>query len=164
MAQTSYAREHSAANVAGGLGDTGPNRVESYLNDEGADIPAGIAVVEKALGTADLFDSTNDTLLGIVVNSYARDPDDLDGLDVIKDGGAMNVLTEGTIWVVVEEAVAVTDPVYCRFSAAGEEVLGAFRTDADTSDAREVKGARFLTETSGAGIALLKFSNAAELS
>ena len=63
----------------------------------------------------------------------------------------MGVLRSGRIWVLSEDIVATIGlPAFVRFVAAGAEELGAFRTDADTSDAVALPGATFRTTTSGA--------------
>ena len=61
-------------------------------------------------------------------------------------GYAMPVLRKGRIWVEVEDYASVVDgaAVYVRHIAAGTEELGAIRTDADTSDADVLPGAKFL--------------------
>ena len=46
-------------------------------------------------------------------------------------------------------SVARGGSVYVRYSASGTEELGTFRTDADTSDAAVLPGAKFTGQTSG---------------
>lgn len=164
MSQTSYSRTFTQA-FAGQLGDSGPNRIGSYVNDQGADIPAGCFVVHKAEGTADLPASATEKLAGVVVNSFARNPDDLSGTAAIQAGDTMNVLEEGAIWVSCEEALAVGADVYVRYaSGAGGSVLGLVRSDGDTSSARRATGARVLVPSTGAGLCMIYFSAAADRS
>lgn len=159
MAQTSYSRDLSAAAFAGQLGDSGPHRIDSYVNDEGSDIPAGILVTHKAEGTIDLVDSGTDKLAGAVLNTFARNPDDLTGTAAITAGDTCNVLSEGAVWLLGEEAMAIGDAVYVRHAAgAGGSQLGAVRNDADTASARQVKGARVLKASTGAGPVLVYLS------
>ncbi len=160
--QTSYARTYDKA-ASGQLGDTGPHRVESFTNDEGTDIPAGIAVVQKAEGTCDEYDNSSDVVLGVTVLSYAKDPSGLSGEDAIEDGAVCGVLTEGAIWVQVETTIAVTDAVYVRHTAEAPDLqLGRFRNDADTNKAAVLKGARWLSSGTAGGCALLYYSRAAQ--
>lgn len=65
---------------------------------------------------------------------------------------AVPVIRKGRIWVLAEDEVTDLDkPVFVRFVAAGLEVLGSFRTDADTADAEELTKARWRSRTVGAG-------------
>lgn len=169
MAQTSYSRSPSASAFAGQLGDSGEHRIESWVADQGTDLPAGVAVTVKSEGKADLPAGLTEKLAGISLNSFARSPDDLTGTAAIKDGATFDVLTEGAVWVVVEEAMAVTDNVYVRTAANTGTQLGAFRNDADPAagpvdTCRRVKGARVLIGSSGSGVALIYFSAAVDAS
>lgn len=163
MAQTSYSRSFASA-FAGMLSDANPVRVETALNSQGADIPAGVGVTVTAEGEVTLPADGSSVIGGIVVHSYARDPNDLEGSDAVKDGDALNLLVEGAIYVKVEEAVAVGDPVYCRHTTGdGDEPPGGWRMSADTSKAAQVLGARWLKGAGAGEIAELYFSAAANL-
>lgn len=162
MAQTSYS--NMSKGFAGQLGDSDPGaRLESNLNAEGAAIPAGVAVVQSAEGQIDLLDNSADKILGIVVNSFSRDPSaTLSGIEAIPAGAVCDVLVRGAIRVHVEENVAVGDPVYARHTAnGGNTILGKFRNDADTASCVLVKGARFLTAGSTTQPPLVYFDVAA---
>lgn len=162
MAQTSYSRGPATVGFAGMIG--APNAlVFSFINDQGANIPAGVFLSHKAEGTADLVAGASERLAGVAVNSFARNPNDLTSTAAITAGDSMDVLTEGFIWVRCEEAMAVNDPVYIRHTAnGGNTQLGAVRNDADTTTARLCKGARVMTPSTGAGIVLLFVSVAAD--
>lgn len=150
---------------AGTPGDTGDKRDESWLNDSGGELSAGIAVSVKSEGKADLFNAGTDVIAGIVLHSMARDADGLAGATAAyKSGRMMNVRAEGAIYVHVEETVAVGEPVYCRHTSDGgsNTVLGKFRNDADSGRCRLVKGARWLKAGTTTEPALLFFSRAAE--
>lgn len=166
MSQTSYSRNYGER-FAGQLSDGGRARQTSKLNAEGASLPAGVAVVEFSEGKIDLMDATNDVVAGIVVHTMATDVNGLSASssngELYRDGQMVPVLEEGAIMVRVEEAIAVGDPVYVRFaSGAGGSQLGAFRNDADTATCRLLKGAYWITGASGAGVAELYFSKAAQ--
>src|SRR4051812_40577699 len=94
--QTSYSTNFGAA-IPGQLCEH--THVSSLKNDQAADIPAGIAVYNKAEGTAALPTTATQRLAGVVVNSYARNPNDLTGTNAILDQDMMNVLDEGAIMV-----------------------------------------------------------------
>jgi hypothetical protein len=172
--QTSYNRVFTQA-FAGMLSDPGPHRIETFLNDEATDIPAGIFVGEEA-GTAGgqkakLLVSTTYPVAGVVVNSAARNPGDiataaLSGTAAIRAGKQFNVMAEGAVWVLCEEVVAVGDTVYARHTANGPLTQkGAIRNDSDSSNCVEVKGARIIdagtSNAGGTGCALVVFSRAA---
>lgn len=74
-------------------------------------------------------------------------------------GQAVAVLRRGRIWVAVEEAVNAGDQAYVRYSSGGGGTqLGAFRKSADTATAAALKGSRYMTTTTGAGLALLEIN------
>lgn len=62
------------------------------------------------------------------------------------------IMTKGRMWVVVEEAIVLTDLVFYRHATPGAapEALGRFRKDADVAAATQVVNARWLT-TGAAG-------------
>lgn len=149
MSQTSYSRSFDGA-FAGQLGDTGPKRSGTYINDQGADIPAGVFVAFKSESAqaklCDLPADAGDEIAGIALNSFARDPDSLTGTAAIKSGNACNVLEWGSAYVVCEETMAVGDDVYTRITSDGgsNTVLGRIRNDSDSGKCVKVPGARVL--------------------
>lgn len=54
-------------------------------------------------------------------------------------GSSVPVMKQGVMWVRPEVAVAEGDPVFVRVVAAGSEVMGALRIDADGSDAVQIQ-------------------------
>lgn len=54
-------------------------------------------------------------------------------------GDLVPVMKEGVVWISPEVAIAEGDPVFVRVVAAGAEVLGALRNDADGSDAVQIQ-------------------------
>jgi hypothetical protein len=71
-------------------------------------------------------------------------------------GDAVLFAEDGVVWVVVEEAVADGDPVLARHTAngAGKDVLGRFRTSADTGSSA-LPSARFRSASVTFGSLLL---------
>lgn len=64
------------------------------------------------------------------------------------------ILRAGYIWVWTEQAVTPADPVYYRYAAGSETVIGRFRKDADTATAALLDGASF-EGSAGAGTLVL---------
>lgn len=166
--QTSYTFGAATPAFAGQLGDSGPSRTSSYLNDQGAQLPAGIFVALTADGKAKLPVLSTDQIAGCVINQFARNAGDsaltLTGTNVIAIGDNMSLLEEGAVWVLAEQAMAVTDKVFVRYAAGTGTQLGAVRKDADTATARRLSGARVLHATSAAGPCLVYFSASADAS
>lgn len=158
MSQTSYARNFSQC-FSGDLSDSHQNRVSSYLNDTGTNIPAGVMMAHTAAGKAKVISSALQTMAGVAVLSFARLPDDLSGSDAITAATGMNVLEQGSIWVQVEETIAVGDAVYTRVTSDGgsNTQLGRFRNDSDSGKCVLVKGARWLTGGASGAVAELYF-------
>lgn len=71
---------------------------------------------------------------------------------------ALPILREGDVWVWAEQAVAKTDQVFVRHTASGVNKPGNFRKDADTANAALLKGAEFVTETTGAGLVVVRLN------
>jgi hypothetical protein len=97
------------------------------------DIPFGVRVTFHDEGVCSLPDSQADVDTadgGIALRDHNKPSD-----EGYKAGDAVTVLTRGRAWVLTEEAVAHDDAVFVRTVAAGSEQLGAFRTDADGTDA-----------------------------
>lgn len=147
---------------AGLIADMSPNAdVRSYANESSSEIPFGVMVKQ---GTGDdqcLPLESGDTaplFIGVTVyNPSAAKPYVL-GDTGIKQYGTLGVMQKGVIWVPVEEAVTPASAVLVRIIAAGSEVAGAFRDTADASDCIDISScARYLTTTTGAGLAQLQF-------
>lgn len=160
--QTSYSQSMSKP-FAGSPGDTGLKRDESFLNDEGSDIPYGIAVTRKSQGKCEEFDAPADVIAGITLATMARTTATIAG-DAIKSGDMANVRALGAVYVEPEQTVAVNDPVYVRHTSDGGSnlQLGKFRKDSDSGRARLVTGARWLTGGDTSAPALLHFDSSAE--
>lgn len=135
--QTSYSRSFDNA-FAGQPGDSGFKRDISYLNTTASAMPAGIGVCQAATaGEMKLPDSATAKFVGVILNSFAREPGNQDvslsGTAAIVVGGGANVRELGSVYALCEEAMAVTDKVFMRHTAngAGKLQAGAFRNDSD---------------------------------
>lgn len=162
--QTTYNTQPDQA-FAGLLGDVGPHDALSRAFEAAASpravSPFGVAMVAGADGTvqAKLPTATGQVFIGVAIHKH-RAPLNVDPATAtgIEDGDTMSLLTKGRIWVTVEEAIAIGDAVFFRHTQAGAEQAGAFRNDADTADADEITSARWLSTTTGPGLALLEIN------
>lgn len=151
----------------------------SYRNQSGAAIPFGVLVMtDNAPTTNDALAveiATGATLIqGISVSSLVTEGTTLgsaytpvptpyysDGRMGYPDKETVNVLSKGVVWVYSTAAIALGDAV--RFHKADNTgtVTGAFlgrftKTAIATKTVQVAAGARWLSETSGAGLALLE--------
>jgi hypothetical protein len=146
--QTSHPRKQTAA-LAGQLSDTSfVKHADSLRNDNAsAEIAFGLMVRRgTSEGGALTLSATSQALGGIVVRDHAYDQPNELGDTGLKPDVVMTVLQRGRIWVPVEEAVAVGNDVRVRAVATGDEVAGAFRTTADSTDCIDISAfARWVT-------------------
>lgn len=175
--QGSYPQVQVAAHE-GMIADLQAYVSRSYRNQSGAAIPFGaLCKTDNAPTTNDPFAielATGATLnVGIAVSTltmegvsggstYTPNPTPVysDGRIGYPDKETVNILSKGVVWVYTTEAVALGDAV--RFwdtdnsgSVTGA-FLGRFCTSASTTKTTLISGARWLSETSGAGLVLLE--------
>jgi hypothetical protein len=166
MSQTAYEIQAARA-FAGMLADNERPNVISRSNEESSVMKFGRGVI---FGTDPenqvLFPSdAADLFAGVVIHRHQTQRRELfatggtGGETGLQEGEPGDILRAGRVWVEVEEAVAVGDAVYCRHAdGAGGTIEGQFRTDADTASAFEVTGAAWVSETAGAGLAILELN------
>jgi hypothetical protein len=135
MSQTSIKSSMDVA-FAGMLADAAQARVDSKANGEAsAEIPFGVAVVKGATdNVVKLPSAGGDKFDGVVVHDHSYVPGTNGNLGTtgLKPKTSMNILREGEIWVVVEEAVAPGDRGHFRHTAnGGNTQKGAWRKSAD---------------------------------
>ena len=97
--------------------------------------------------------STAGRALGVTVHSHANIDEDGYALEE-----CMSICRKGRIYVQVESAVTTGGAAFVRFVAGAGETLGAFRHDADTSDAVALPGAYYMTNTAASGIAIVELN------
>lgn len=148
--------------VAGMLADGAgaPHDIVSRCNitDE---ILFGVAVADIAAdeGTIQLPASSAAKIAGVAMRSLTVEEGAASADNTYPADSMVAVVKKGRIWVVVEKAVAVDDDVYVRHTAnGGNTQLGAFRDDSDTNRAIQITNARFITSTSGSGIAVVEIN------
>ncbi len=114
--------------------------------------------VQLPSGATDITDKKK--VRGVAVSTHAIESE-LGGSAVpsYKDKDAVSYMREGRIAVFVEEAVTPQSAVFVRHtSGGGGSEIGRFRTDADTASAAELANARYVTSTTGAGVAILELN------
>ena len=116
-------------------------------------IPFGAYVVFTAEGDAEL----PDTLAEITANDGGValiDPTLPSGVGYLA-GDPVRVLVKGRVWVATEDTVAQSNPAFVRAIAAGAEKQGAFRSDADGTDAVAAPNCNYFIGVTGAGLAVV---------
>ena len=118
-------------------------------DDKQCKLPTSSAEVGKALGIAPAR-----------VTSDSRFPSTATAGSTYQIGDNVGAIPEGAVWVYVEDAVTAGSTPYVRF--ADNSMLtqkGAFCSDASNpgggATAAALTGSRYLTSTSGAGLALV---------
>jgi hypothetical protein len=70
----------------------------------------------------------------------------------------VGVMRKGRIWVASEDATSPESPAYVRFQVTGVQVYGAVRATPDGTSCVRLRGARFVSKTSGAGLSVLSLN------
>ena len=156
MSQTTVPA-NQAVSYAGMLGDATTDNVDSMVSTEAsAEVPFGVMVQHGTADTdAKLLSATSNKLAGVVLQSHAYAVGTELGTVGLLPKASLSVLRQGKVWVNVEEAVAVGGAV--RVRAAGTGTKGGFLTTASATNTIDCsKFCRFLTSTSGAGLALVE--------
>jgi len=178
--QGSYPQELVAGHE-GMLADLQSYVSRSYRNQTGAAIPFGRLVATDSFPTSndvyavELAGGVNG-IVGITIDSftfeavgrpvYKRDPSpirtDAEGTEHVgyPDKQSLNVMSKGVIWVYTVEAVVLGDDVRAFIvddsgSTSGADI-GRFGTTAVANKTVLIGGARWLSETTEAGLALLE--------
>jgi len=147
--------EYMEKGLAGQLADVGNADIVTRANASGGAIPFGVFVTKGAAQReATLPDATGEvtglTGLGVVLRSHTQPQG-----EGYADSDPMPVLKRGRVWVPVEDAVTAESAAFVRFVAGVGEQLGAFRSDADGTDAVALPGAKFVSDAGAGELALL---------
>ncbi len=141
--------------LPGQLADIGPHDIVTKINTSGAAIGFGLFVTKGSTdGSAVLPDATGEVTGKVGLGVTVRTLHIVSGTGYA-DKGAMSVIKKGRVYVQVEDDVIAETAAFVRFVAGDGEQLGAFRSDADTADAVALPGAKFVTDASAGGIAVL---------
>lgn len=96
--------------------------------------------------TADVTGTTK--IAGIALHAHIKEQATLAANNLGYDPKSeLSIIRRGRVWVESEVVVVKSDPVYVRFVADSTEQRGAFRNDADTSDASILPTARFFNNS-----------------
>ena len=141
--QTSY-DENMAVAVVGQLVDCTNLRIESKYAENS--FVAGEAV---QIGSSDDQIETVDTsVYGVAIQHPLLTMNDDTGLAAYAEFDGVSIITNGRIWVEVDGAVAIGADAYWDVAA------GAFNST--STDNFAVPGGKFVSSTSGAGLAILE--------
>lgn len=145
-----------AVGVPGQLTGEATPVVEAATNAESsAAIPFGVMVKNgDTAGEIKAVSAANVKFAGILVHDSGLGRDNYLTEDGMLPGATGAILRRGRCLVQVEEAVDIGDPVRVRGVVAGEEVAGAFRTSADSTDCADISTfASWRSAADAAGIA-----------
>ena len=132
MAQTSYSTLPDLG-FAGLLGDSGEGMfLVSRALEPATAVAFGLGMIygtdpEKQF---DIFSGAG-TLAGVLAHKQNRADPSLGAALGIEQDEVASLMRNGRMWVTVEEAITVGDPVYVRHTTGTGTVIGAFRNDAD---------------------------------
>lgn len=164
--QTSYSVTMAAA-FEGQIAESGPKRIRTGRNNMAStQIGYGRFVAfDPGSGTTDLAiklpDALSNLLLGVLIWQAAHEPQTT-GIDPVT--GIGDVMEQGTVWMLTEQAVTPADPVYVRVDVSASPTgtspaVGKVRKDADPTGglasvdrAVAVPNCRFLTSASAGAL------------
>lgn len=151
--QTSVSSTY-ASGFEGSIYSAQARETQSGVVEESAGIKPGRVVVQGTsadqvkLPSATAQIAQPGAVQGIAYWKQGREPGGDNG--EYQDEESCPVLRKGVVWMLAEDAVTRNAAVYVRCVAGVGEELGRVRSDADTSDAAALPGARFLATTTGA--------------
>jgi hypothetical protein len=158
MSQTSVAEQ--AVGFPGQFADAGFGDVISRVAEVA--VPFGKFVVQgtdkdnQANLPGAATDITNTLLrLGIAMKTHGIESDPNVALPTYPIKSVMSVMKKGRAWVVVEESVSPSDPVYVRYAAGGSG-KGSFGKTAGSTERALLANARYLTTASADGLAMVE--------
>ena len=154
-AQTDYS-ETMAIGHAGMVDPQSNPQVKTMRNDEAsAEVRFGVAIKyddrTNDATSAALLTATSEIVPGIVMHSHAYDSVVDLGDDGVLPTKVLNILRQGRILVLAEEAVDVGDPLFVRAVAVGNELKGGLRMSADSTDCIDMTGRGQWDSKAGAG-------------
>lgn len=160
--QQSYALELTAL-LEGQLSDIRDNTISTCINETGAVMAFGNVVAYASGGTvansAKNLAATGETVLGVNVLTYVDETaEDSDGRPGVKAQQVLNVANEGAVAVYVTGAVNPSSIVRVLYSASGTGKAGQFSHAFASGKTVRLSNARFLTSTTGSGLAVLELN------
>lgn len=93
----------------------------------------GMVDVDGSSARAPTSGDTGASIMGVLAieNNLWREPSTPTADPAALPGANLKIVQAGDVFIMPEVEVAITDPVYCRISASGSEVAGAWRNDCD---------------------------------
>jgi hypothetical protein len=160
--QQSYALVHAAL-LEGQLSDIRDNTIGTYINETNAVLAFGNVVVYASGGTvansAKTISAIDETVQGVNVLTYVDETAlDANSRPGVKDEQVLNVANEGAVAVYVTGAVTPASPVRVLYSASGTGQAGQFSHAFASGKTVRLSNARFLTSTTGSGLAVLELN------
>jgi hypothetical protein len=160
--QQAYDLKHDAL-LEGQLSDIRDNTIGTYVNETAGVLAFGNVLAFASGGTVDNSAKTiggvGETVVGVNVLTYvdetALDANDRPG---VKKQQACNVANQGAVAVFVHGSVAPSTPVRVIHTASGVERAGQFRAAAVSGRTAVLSNARYLTSTTGSGLAILELN------
>jgi len=156
MAQTSYPTSQPES-VAGLVFGLNPTTVISRAAE--AAIEFGRAVVQGTDKETQAIQpsATGQVLLGVSI-AVQKSRDIAAGTSAnYAATESVGIVTEGQIYVEVDQTVSPGDAVFFRHTGAAADI-GKFRLDADTAKADQITNARWIKGAAAGGIAVLEIS------
>jgi hypothetical protein len=164
--QSSYPLELTAA-LEGQFADIADNNVATFVNETGAGVAFGDLLVVNTGGSvgnsAKTIAATGDTVVGVNALTYIEEKaTDANGRPAASDEQALNVVNKGVVAVYVTGAVDLTSPVRVLYATHTGTTAGAhpgrFSHVFVSGKTRRLTAARWVSKTTGAGIALLELN------
>lgn len=160
--QQTYALAHTAY-LEGQLSDIRDNAVATFINETGAVLPFGNAVIFNSGGTiaqsAKTISGTALPLAGVNVLTYVDETAvDANSRPGVRDKQALNVLTEGTVVVYVHGTVTPATTVRVVHTTSGVRTAGRFSAASVSGVTAQVANARYRSSVTGSGLAILELN------
>lgn len=150
VVQSSYAERISSA-VAGMIANENEASVDTRIVEPSSGLAFGVACSQGTNDNQVKLGGVLTAFVGVSVRDITLAPVTADSmyLDHYKQGANAGILTEGDIWVQTGGAVVVGGPVHYNATT------GVFD---DSGGTGPLPGARWMTHTTGVGLAILRLS------
>lgn len=164
--QSTYALELTAA-LEGQFADIADNSIATFVNETSAVIPFGNLVVVNTGGSvgnsAKTIAATGDTAVGVNVLTYVDETaTDANSRPGVADDQVMNVMNKGVVAVYCTAAVDLTKGVHVYHTqntgTTAGSFPGRFAASGVSGKTATLAGARWVSKTTAAGIALLELN------
>ena len=164
--QSAYALELTAA-LEGQFADIADNSIATFVNETDAVLAFGNLMVVNTGGTvgnsAKTIAATGDTVVGVNALTYVDETaTDANSRPGVADEQAINVMNKGVVAVYCTAAVDFTSPVHVYHTVNTGTTAGSFpgrfAASGEADKTAALSGARWVSKTTAAGIALLELN------